>query len=239
MNVSLKPAVAAILVLATMSVGCSDDPVEPPPPGNAAPVAAIVSPGQDTTVTVGDAVVFAGTSSDADGTVASHAWTFGDGSSAGVEDPGPHTYANAGTVTATYTVTDNLGATSIPASVTITVVESTPPLQGSTWVLTIADFAAKGVSNFLITFDTNNSDVVRIQYTFFGTDYDYDAAAVTGAGAVLGFSVAVNAEWVSNVIEFGGVLTSSEDEVVGAGAWTIIEGANSEIGAGSGTLTKQ
>jgi len=57
------------------------------------------------------AVAFSGSgSNDPDGSIASYAWTFGDGSSAsGVN--ASHTYVSAGTYTAKLTVTDNLGAT--------------------------------------------------------------------------------------------------------------------------------
>jgi PKD repeat protein len=56
-------------------------------------------------------VTFSGSgSSDPDGSIASYAWTFGDGSSAsGIS--ASHTYVSAGTYTAKLTVTDNLGAT--------------------------------------------------------------------------------------------------------------------------------
>ena len=58
-------------------------------------------------------------SSDPDGTIASYAWTFGDGGSASGMTVS-HSYASAGTYTATLTVTDNLGATgSATAAVTI------------------------------------------------------------------------------------------------------------------------
>jgi PKD repeat protein len=49
-------------------------------------------------------------SSDSDGTIASYAWTFGDGGTATTANPA-HTYTTAGTFTATLTVTDNRGAT--------------------------------------------------------------------------------------------------------------------------------
>src|SRR6185295_10687574 len=49
-------------------------------------------------------------SSDPDGTIASYAWTFGDGGSASGASAS-HTYATAGTFTTTLTVTDNAGAT--------------------------------------------------------------------------------------------------------------------------------
>jgi PKD repeat protein len=49
-------------------------------------------------------------SSDADGTVVSYAWDFGDGNTANVANP-THTYATAGTYTAQLVVTDDEGAT--------------------------------------------------------------------------------------------------------------------------------
>ena len=54
-------------------------------------------------------------SSDPDGTIASYAWTFGDGGSASGMTVS-HAYASAGTYTATLTVTDNLGATGSASS---------------------------------------------------------------------------------------------------------------------------
>ena len=47
---------------------------------------------------------------DPDGTIASYAWTFGDGGTGSGRRP-HHTYTTAGTFTATLKVTDNAGAT--------------------------------------------------------------------------------------------------------------------------------
>jgi len=88
---------------------------------NAAPLATIVSPNQNVTIAPGGSVDFQGSASDADGTVASHQWAFGDGGTSSVEDPGSHVYSSAGTYTATYRVTDNGGANSAVASRTIAV----------------------------------------------------------------------------------------------------------------------
>ncbi len=70
--------------------------------------------------TAGAAISFSSAgSSDPDGTIASYAWTFGDGGTSTLANP-THSYAAAGFYTATLTVTDNQGATgSDQASVTV------------------------------------------------------------------------------------------------------------------------
>ena len=61
-------------------------------------------------------------SSDADGTIVSYAWTFGDGASSSATNPA-HTYSAVGTYTAALTVTDNRGGTG-SASIQIVVAQS-------------------------------------------------------------------------------------------------------------------
>ena len=81
---------------------------------NVAPIARITGPA---TGTVGAAVSFDGrTSTDADGSIATYLWNFGDNTAGATATPPPHTYATAGTFTVTLTVTDNLGLTSTPAT---------------------------------------------------------------------------------------------------------------------------
>jgi PKD repeat protein len=114
--------------------------------GNQAPTASISSPSSNVSVTLGTPVNFQGTANDSDGTIASHLWNFGDGTTATVEDPGNRTYASIGVYSVTYRVTDNGGAQSAVATRTVTVVDPNPPpppppgspafisnFEGSTW----------------------------------------------------------------------------------------------------------
>ncbi len=73
-------------------------------PTNQAPVANF------TFVTSGLTATFTDSSSDADGSIVSRSWAFGDGGTSTATSPS-RTYAAAGTYTVTLTVTDNAGAT--------------------------------------------------------------------------------------------------------------------------------
>ena len=93
---------------------------------NQAPTA---NPGGPYSATVGVAVTLDGSgSSDPDGSIASYSWNFGNGSTGSGVSPGV-TYSTAGTFTITLTVTDNGGATSTPATTSVTVnVGQQPPV---------------------------------------------------------------------------------------------------------------
>ena len=112
--------------------------VQAPPP-NQPPVAAFTS----TVANLG--VSFDGsTSSDPDGTIASYAWDFGDGST-GTGATATHTYASASTFTVTLTVTDNQGATnSVQHQVTTTAPPNQPPVASFTATATNLQVAVDG-----------------------------------------------------------------------------------------------
>lgn len=83
------------------------------PPPNQPPVAAFTSS------CTGLSCSFTDASTDADGTIASRSWTFGDGGTSTATNPS-HSYAAGGSYTVTLTVTDNAGATG-SSSKTVTV----------------------------------------------------------------------------------------------------------------------
>ena len=93
---------------------------EPPPPAeNQAPTAAFSFSCSALTCDFSDG------SSDADGSIASRDWAFGDGGSSASTNPS-HTYGSAGTYTVTLTVTDDDGA-SASTSKQVTVQAAPPP----------------------------------------------------------------------------------------------------------------
>lgn len=107
-------------------------------------------------------------SGDPDGAIASHAWTFGDGSS-GEGATASHSYASAGTYTVGLTVTDNAGAQdSTTRSVTVT--------SGGEPATLARDAFSRTVTNGFGTAETGGA------WTVSGTTSAY---SVDGSGRVL------------------------------------------------------
>jgi len=127
MSSSRKALLLSLLVALT---ACGGDDDQKPQPSNQAPVARVsVSPASGLaplTVTVsGEA------STDADGTIATYAWTFGDGASA-TGASAAHNYPNSGEFAVTLTVTDDQGATS-SATASVVVTGSTAVYNGAVY----------------------------------------------------------------------------------------------------------
>jgi len=137
----------------------------------------VANAGPDRTAGPGSAVGFDGRgSTDADGSVASYAWAFGDGTTASGAVVS-HTYAAAGTYTVALTVADNLGARSVDRA---TVVVSAVAPRGPMWSRT---FGGPAWSDNVVpqaTATGPNGDVAVVGY-FAGTA-DFGAGAVTSAG---------------------------------------------------------
>ncbi|WP_194762622.1 PKD domain-containing protein [Microbacterium sp. UFMG61] len=103
------------------------------PAPNQAPVAAFTP-----TVTGLSVAVDGAASSDPDGTIQSHAWTFGDGGTA-TGATASHTYLAAGTFDVTLTVTDNSGTTTaVTKQVTVTAPPANQPLATDAFGRTVA-----------------------------------------------------------------------------------------------------
>jgi PKD repeat protein len=118
---------------------------------NVPPTAVVSATPSSGTAPLGVSFSAAG-SSDPDGSIAAYGWSFGDGSSAsGIS--ATHTYVNAGTYTATLTVTDNRGATGVK-NVTITVASDATAINAPTGLS--ASAGKKGAVTLRWTDNANN-----------------------------------------------------------------------------------
>jgi PKD repeat protein len=89
-------------------------------------------------------------SSDPDGSIASYAWTFGDGQSSTATNPS-HTYASAGTYNVSLKVTDDKGATN---TATKSVSVTNPAASGISFVGSVADAQDASVVSHTVTVPT-------------------------------------------------------------------------------------
>lgn len=194
----------------------------------------------------------AAASSDADGTISSYDWDFGDGTAHGTGVAPTHTYAAAGSYTIALIVTDNRGGSN-SATATVSVVKPN--------VAPTASFTSS-VSNLAVTVDaTASSDDGTITgYAWdFGdgssgvgvtASHSYAAAGnytitltVTDNGALTGSSNKVvtvtAAPVVTTLVEdhFERTVASGWGSAVTGGTWTLASPANSSVNAGVGVLS--
>jgi lysophospholipase L1-like esterase len=126
---------------------------DPPMDDNVAPTASFTASCTDLSCTFDGAG-----SSDSDGTIASHAWNFGDGSQSASGSVVSHAYASGGTYTVTLTVTDDDGdAGTQSQSVTVTA-------PSSSITLSVTAYKVKGAQHADLSWSptgTGNVDVYR------------------------------------------------------------------------------
>ena len=113
-----------VTLVVTDNKGATSDPATLVVVANAKPTAVIDDPGPGL-VGVEFLEFTGGLSTDPDGTIESYVWTWGDGTPDGSGVSPSHIYSAAGIYTVTLVVTDDLGASSDPASVEVTVNEAT------------------------------------------------------------------------------------------------------------------
>ncbi|MGY1771717.1 PKD domain-containing protein [Blastococcus sp. SYSU D00813] len=183
----------------------------PPPPVNAAPVAAF------TAQPAGLAVAVDGSAStDSDGTVAAYAWTWGDGTATGTGRTVQHTYATAGTYTLTLTVTDDDGAT---ATTTRAVTVTAPGGPAQPQVLA-ADAFERTATGGLGTADIGGAWTSLVGAT---------RQAVSGGGAVLTVGPGNNAgshlaAVTATAVEVRTAVSFSRTPANGTGAYAFVTG---------------
>ena len=151
---------------------------------NRPPTAHIVNPSGNVTVSAGSQVYFTGAASDADGTVTSYSWTFPGGNPATSTqlEPGHVTYLSPGTYVVSFKATDNGGASSASATLTVTVPSfsiAASPASGTILAGTNTSYTATvtGTSGFTDSVALNFSGLPA------GVTASFSPASIVGSGS--------------------------------------------------------
>lgn len=227
---------------------------------NHPPVASIVTPSTNVSITAGGSVSFQGSATDADGDPLNYAWAFGDGATAAVQGPISHTYPTAGTFIATFTATDTHAATS-SATRTITVNPNSPTTftitasagangtispsgavtvnSGASQSFAIAPNA--GYSVGAVTVDGVSQGAVA-SYTFSNVAANHTIAASfaptsTGSSFTEGFNTGTKGSYATGNVTFPSGVWTLNDALLGNTASDPKTGAQSVRMRNSGKLT--
>lgn len=195
-------------------------------------------------------------SSDPDGTVASYAWDFGDGSSAATVKPS-HTYAAAGSYSVKLTVTDDKGATdSVNKLVTITAAPAAnqPPVASFTSSSTglAASFDGSGssdsdgtVASYAWDFgDGSSATTVKPSHTYAAAgSYSVKLTVMDDKGSTNSVTKAVTITAPATVLAqdaFGRTVSNGLGTSDTGGAWTIPAAATSfSVGSGVAAVSNK
>jgi PKD repeat protein len=152
------------------------------------------------------AVAFDGSaSSDADGSIVSYAWTFGDGGSANGTTAN-HTYTTAGSYSATLTVTDNQGATGT-TTIGITV------NSGQTAPATPSNLTASVGANRLLTLNwsdnSSNESGFYVERATKTKNLQFSRIATLGANVRTYSLTETSGQWVYRVQAYNSIGASN------------------------------
>jgi len=177
-----------------------------PPKVNIGPKASITTTVKDLTVSVDGTQ-----STDADGTVKSWAWTFGDGATA----TGPtaqHTYAKAGSYPIGLTVTDDDGAlgVAVPKLVTVSA-PVTPPSQPSSFVLGTTKPSASNTGVGVLRPAPTSSSTTTMAALTTSTTQTITAKRITGNLVVNGGTVTVKDSIIDGFVKVNGGTANLEN----------------------------
>ena len=237
-EVAIYPTALSASAIAGQYAAASGGPVNQPP------VAAFTATASGLTVNVNGSG-----SSDPDGTIASHSWTFGDGGTA-TGATASRTYAAGGTYTVTLTVTDDRGLTDTETrSVTVSGPNQPPAASFTTSVddLTVSVDAAASddpdgtIASYAWNFGDGGTGTGETDSHTYGAAGSYTVSLTVtdddGATSTTTRSVSVTAPTVLATDAFNRTISNGWGTADTGGAWTLTTAAgNFAVGGGVGTV---